>query len=198
MTDYSAEPFAVLGNLVSSSSVFEITSIVVAVLITIASYRRSILWLGDASPGYLACAGWLLGMSVANVLLIVIPAILMGQAGKEIIMLFVFFMTVYWTSCAAKCGLTQSIFILMVHSCLSVLGMALFITAASVFQLIVVETQQAITLPSGDTPSAALEPLDESTAANPVGLRPIQSDPPPVSRSQHRDLQGTKANPFFQ
>ncbi|MCS7468235.1 hypothetical protein NZK35_16405 [Stieleria sp. ICT_E10.1] len=197
MTDFSAHPFAAFGQSISFSSTLGLVVIVGAVLVTIASYQRCITWFGDATPGYVACFGWILGISVSNFILVFAFSALMGPAGGRVLLVFACFLAVYWTSCAAKCGLMQSIFIVFAHSILSGLGTVLIFWAAVVFQYMVVTTEQPITSSATATP-VTLQPRDPSTAANPVGLRPAQADSEHDSRSQHRAVPGTKANPFFQ
>ncbi len=197
MTDFSAQPFAAFGQSLSFSPTLSIVVIVGAVLITIASYKRCITWFGDATPGYAACCGWMLGIAVSNFILVYAFSALMGPAGGRVLLLFACFLSVYWTSCAAKCGLMQSVFILFAHTIFSGLGTALIFWAAVVFHYMVVTPEQPF-VSSGTATPVMLQPRDASTAANPVGLRSAQPIPQHDPQSQRRAVPGTKPNPFFQ
>ncbi|MCS7470729.1 hypothetical protein NZK35_29095 [Stieleria sp. ICT_E10.1] len=86
------------------------------------SLKLSIHWIGNASPGYLACFGWLVAMYFVNGFIAVAAQDLLGQAGVLIAIPLSWFVTLYMTAHLANCGLFRAFGIWIVNGILNAIG----------------------------------------------------------------------------
>lgn len=103
----------------------------VAVLVSFAimagTLKLSISWIGNSTPSFFACCGWLLGISFVNCFLIYGTLIVFGQNATLLVTPLTWFVTLYMISTAADCGLIRAFGIWMTNSILSTIGIVALI-----------------------------------------------------------------------
>lgn len=87
------------------------------------SLKLSIHWIGNATPGFFACFGWLVAMYFVNAFLAVAAQDLLGQVGVLIAIPLTWFVTLYMIAHVANCGLFRAFGIWIVNGILNVIGL---------------------------------------------------------------------------
>ena len=96
---------------------------IVALAVMAGTLKLSISLLGGSSPSYLACVGWLLGITFVNSFIIVGTITCFGQGAALLATPLTWFVTLYMVSSAADCGLFRAFGIWIVNSILSTIGL---------------------------------------------------------------------------
>ncbi|PAY19666.1 hypothetical protein CKO51_10050 [Rhodopirellula sp. SM50] len=121
------------------------------------SLKLSIHWFGNASPGFLACFGWLVAMYFVNGFIAVAAQDLLGQIGVLLALPLTWYVTLSMIAHAANCGLLRAFWISTVNALLNFFGLV------AVFFLVLVPL--AAMVPDPDKGSQAeIHDVDEMLA----------------------------------
>lgn len=97
-------------------------ALAVLLLVTAGTLKLSMKWIGNRSPSYLACVGWLIAIGFVNAFIFSVGVSLMGDPGALLATPVTWFATAYMIASAADCGLFRGFAIWFVNSMLSGIG----------------------------------------------------------------------------
>jgi hypothetical protein len=121
---------------VTSEQILALGSIGIAVIgaavlfsfaIMAGTLKLSISWIGNRTPSFLSCCGWLLAISFVNCFFVYGTLIVFSPTALLLVTPLTWFVTLYMIATAADCGLIRAFGIWITNSVLSTIGIvALF------------------------------------------------------------------------
>ena len=168
--------------------------------------KLSISWIGNRTPSFLSCCGWLLAISFVNCLLVYGTLILFNQTALLLVTPLTWFVTLYMLATAADCGMFRALGVWISHSILSTIGIvALIFVCAIPLAFIGGGLENASSnfgMDFNDVDAAWAdnnsqgEPLDQTRLAdeNNVGIREVQFRDPRNQNEGANELPVSRAS----
>ena len=107
-------------------------ALLATLLVMAGTLKLSIGWLGNRSPSFLACLGWLLAISFVNCFIVFGTMVTLGEGATLLVTPLTWFVTLYMVSVAADCGLFRAFGIWIVNSILSTVGLVAIMFVAAI------------------------------------------------------------------
>lgn len=135
-------------------------AILVSFLLMAGTLKLSISWLGNSSPSFVVCLGWLFAIAFVNSFVAFSAMAIAGQGAMLIATPLTWFVTAYMISSAANCGLLRGFGIWIVNSILSSIGLVVIVLIAAIPFAIIGAGVQA----GGENLQAEFEQVEEMMA----------------------------------